>query len=82
MNPSHCHYLDIEYGHLSAIRNLMDIHPSLCYVNQVKNDSRLRISSEYHVKANSETAVGFPLFINTIVEYSLYLHAQDSDYIF
>jgi hypothetical protein len=39
MNPSHCHCLDLEYGNLLAIRDLMDLHPSLCYVNQVKNDA-------------------------------------------
>jgi hypothetical protein len=39
MNPICCHCLDLEYGHLSSIRDLMDVHPSLCYTNQVKNDA-------------------------------------------
>jgi len=39
MNPSHCRCLDLEYENLLAIRDLMDLHPSLCYVNQVKNDA-------------------------------------------
>jgi hypothetical protein len=88
VNHSHYHCLDLQYGNLSVIRDLMDIqplgdlYPSLCYGNQVKSDAQLRLSSEYHVKARSETAEGFPPFINTILESSLYLHAQDSDYVF
>jgi hypothetical protein len=86
MNPS-CR-LDLEYGNLSAIRDLRDLQPSgdlqpsLCYGNQVKSDARLRLSSEYRTEASSETAAGFPLFIKTIVRSSLCLHAQDSDSVF
>jgi hypothetical protein len=39
MNPSRCRCLDLEYGNLLAIKDLMDLHPSLCYMNQVKNDA-------------------------------------------
>jgi hypothetical protein len=59
-----------------------DLQSSPYYRNQVKSDTRLRISSEYHTEAISKTTIGLPIFIKTSFGSSLFLHDQDSDSVF